>query len=84
VHEVCVDTAQLELRLAEVLQQIRRCAPDANAQTKRLLLRVGEVSLPQVLDEAAQMFARASLSGEGREGAVAFVEKRLPRWAEPE
>jgi isohexenylglutaconyl-CoA hydratase len=84
VHEVCADTAALDARLAEVLQQIRRCAPDANAQTKRLLLRVGEAPLAEVLDEAAQLFARASLSEEGREGAMAFVEKRLPRWAEPE
>jgi len=84
VHEVCADTAALDARLAEVLQQIRRCAPDANAQTKRLLLRVGEAPLSEVLDEAAQLFARASLSDEGREGALAFVEKRLPRWAEPE
>lgn len=85
VHEACSDTLALDARLEQVLQQIGRCAPEANAQTKRLLLRVGQVPLSQVLDEAAQMFARASLSAEGREGALAFVEKRLPRWAaEPE
>jgi len=81
VHELCDDVAALEAALARVLDQIRRCAPRANAATKRLLLHSLGRELPAVLDEAAQVFAEASVSDEAREGTLAFVQKRLPEWA---
>jgi isohexenylglutaconyl-CoA hydratase len=82
VHEVCADLAALEAALARVLAEIRRCAPRANAATKRLLLSALGRDLPSVLDEAAQVFAEAASSDEAREGTSAFVQKRLPRWAQ--
>jgi isohexenylglutaconyl-CoA hydratase len=81
VHEVCDDAPALEAALAQVLGQIRRCAPGANAATKQLLLRSLGRDLQTVLDDAAQVFAEASLGDEAREGTLAFVEKRLPTWA---
>jgi len=82
VHEVCDDAAALEAALAGTLTQIRRCAPLANSATKRLVLSVPGRPLATVLDEAAQVFADASLGDEAREGTLAFVEKRLPKWAQ--
>ena len=82
VHEVCDDAAALEAALAGTLTQIRRCAPLANSATKRLVLSVQGRPLATVLDEAAQVFADASLGDEAREGTLAFVEKRLPKWAQ--
>jgi isohexenylglutaconyl-CoA hydratase len=80
-HEVCEDALALEAALEATLTQIRRCAPLANGATKRLLLSVRGKPLADVLDDAALVFAAASLGEEAREGTLAFVEKRLPKWA---
>jgi isohexenylglutaconyl-CoA hydratase len=82
VHELCDDSAALDAALERVLAQIRRCAPQANAATKKLVLGTPGRALESVLDEAALVFADASLSEEAREGTLAFVQKRLPKWAE--
>lgn len=81
VHE-SLPADGLDARLAETLQQIRRCAPDANRQTKKLVLNTLSQPLDKVLDQAAEDFARAVASDEGTEGTMAFVQKRLPTWAE--
>lgn len=81
VHEA-LPADQLEQRISETLSQIRRCAPLANRATKALVLGVGEKPLEDLLDEAARDFARAVASEEGAEGTMAFVQKRLPKWAE--
>jgi isohexenylglutaconyl-CoA hydratase len=84
VHEVHDSVDDLEAALSRTLQQVRRCAPGANAATKRLLQRVAAQAMPELdalLDHAADVFAEASLGEEGREGARAFVEKRKPEWA---
>ncbi len=82
VHEVCADVAALEAAVENTLTQLRRCAPQANAATKRLVLGSLGRPLPEVLDEAAQVFAAASVSEEAREGTLAFVQKRAPSWAQ--
>ena len=82
VHELCADSAALDAALERVLEQIRRCAPRANAATKQLVLNASGRALETVLDEAALVFADASLGEEAREGTLAFVQKRLPKWAE--
>lgn len=81
VHFCEADPAALEARLTEVLQQIRRCAPNANAITKQIMLRVGTEEMEGLLDDAARLFSECVRSEEGSEGTAAFIEKRLPRWA---
>jgi isohexenylglutaconyl-CoA hydratase len=81
VHEVHADVTALDVSLEATLTQIRRCAPRANAATKRLVFGTLGRDLPSVLDEAAQVFANASTSDEAREGTIAFIQKRLPEWA---
>lgn len=81
VHEA-LPTEQLDQQLAATLTQVRRCAPGANRRTKQLVLDVGEQPLTSLLDQAARDFAAAVASDEGAEGTLAFVQKRLPRWAE--
>jgi isohexenylglutaconyl-CoA hydratase len=83
VHEAYADVEALEQALARVLEQIRRCAPRANAATKRLVLSAPGRALGGVLDEAAQLFAEASVGDEAREGMLAFLEKRAPKWNAP-
>jgi isohexenylglutaconyl-CoA hydratase len=82
VHHVCDDAAALEATLAKVLAEIGRCAPGANAATKRLLLASRTMPLETLLDQAADAFAAALRGDEGREGVTAFLEKRKPAWAE--
>lgn len=78
--EVVADAPALDAAVAAVLGQVRRCAPRANAVTKRLVDRVGQVSLEAYLDDAAEVFADTLLGDEAREGIAAFVERRRPAW----
>ena len=84
VHEVADSPAELDKKLAEVLGEIRRCAPNANRATKQLVLDVGHVPIDELLDRAAGEFAKAVASEEGQEGTLAFVQKRPPKWAADE
>ncbi|CBL44653.1 enoyl-CoA hydratase/isomerase [gamma proteobacterium HdN1] len=83
-HTLADSTEALEAELSNVLTQAKKCAPNANRVTKALLHRVGHEPLSGLLDSAAQSFADAILGGEAQEGTMAFVQKRLPRWAQDE
>lgn len=78
----CEPAERLENRLGEVLEQIRQCAPQANAQTKALLLATEQEELGALLDRAAEQFAAAVTGPEGIEGTMAFVQKRPAKWAQ--
>ncbi|HJV01842.1 MAG TPA: enoyl-CoA hydratase-related protein [Burkholderiaceae bacterium] len=80
-HFVEYSDAALAAREAQVLAQIMRCAPGANAMTKQIMLAVGGEPLGQVLDRAATLFSAALNGAEAAEGTQAFMEKRLPQWA---
>jgi isohexenylglutaconyl-CoA hydratase len=82
VHFSETSADALGQRLAECLEQVRRCAPGANAQTKALLLASETEALGPLLDEAAKQFAAAVTGAEGAEGTLAFVQKRKPQWAQ--
>lgn len=82
VHEVADDDAGVTAAVERVLGQVLRCAPGAVAATKKLMLDVGAVSLEQLLDDAAAVFAEAVRGPEGTEGTTAFIQKRRPAWAE--
>jgi isohexenylglutaconyl-CoA hydratase len=82
VHEVADGREDLAAKAVAAVNQVLRCAPQAVAETKRLVrLSLGEQQRGPVLDQAAEMFA-ASLAGEAGEGIRAFVEKRRPAWSE--
>jgi isohexenylglutaconyl-CoA hydratase len=81
VHELADGRDELMAKGVAAVNQCLRCAPDAVAETKRLVRASLTEPLGRALDEAAHMFA-ASLAGEAREGIRAFVEKRKATWAE--
>jgi isohexenylglutaconyl-CoA hydratase len=81
VHYQTEGEEAMQAQLSEVLGKVRRCAPDANAVTKRLMLDVGSTDLESLLDRASDDFSAAINSAEGKEGTTAFLEKRLPSWA---
>jgi isohexenylglutaconyl-CoA hydratase len=80
-HILAQDTADMEAKCAEVLEQIALCAPGANAVTKSIVFEATRRPRPEALDFASRGFAACMLSEEGREGVAAFVEKRKPKWA---
>ena len=82
VHTVADSDSDLDAQLRGALDDIRRCAPNANRLTKALVLSVGEVPMDTLLDQAARDFADAVTGEEGQEGTMAFVQKRLPAWAD--
>lgn len=82
VHHVVDGSEELNAKLAETLKQFKRCAPDATAATKSLILDTAMIAdLDKLLDRASDDFAKAITSAEGQEGTSAFVQKRKPEWA---
>jgi isohexenylglutaconyl-CoA hydratase len=83
VHHV-TDRAGLDGQLAKILADIARCAPEAVATTKRLVLAASGAphgaALAALLDAAADDFARAARGPEGVEGMLAFIQKRNAAW----
>jgi isohexenylglutaconyl-CoA hydratase len=86
VHECVATPEALDASLAQVLAQVRRCAPGANTVTKALLLAAADIGsyseLDTLLDAAAVQFAQAVQGKEGQEGTMAFMQKRDPSWAQ--
>ncbi|CAH0990552.1 2,3-dehydroadipyl-CoA hydratase [Sinobacterium norvegicum] len=82
VHFVTDGAEAMTEKLQMVLASVRRCAPEANAMTKQLMLQVGHVEQEALLDQAADLFCDSMRGPEGQEGTRAFLEKRLPAWAE--
>ncbi len=81
VDEHYPDEETLMQGLRSTLTGVKRCAPRANAVTKRLLLDAGVTPEEDLLDRAALAFSDAARGPEGQEGMRAFVEKRPPRWS---
>lgn len=84
VHHVSPETGSIDDDLARVLADIARCAPEAVATTKRLVLAAAAAhgdTLAALLDTAADDFARAARGPESVEGMTAFLHKRSPSWA---
>nr|WP_086936498.1 enoyl-CoA hydratase-related protein [Endozoicomonas montiporae] len=80
VQQVSGSPEALEKDVDRLIKQVLRCAPDATAMTKALLHQVGNVPMDALLDQAAEDFVH-TVAGEGREGALAFAEKRKPEWS---
>jgi isohexenylglutaconyl-CoA hydratase len=81
-HEAAAGAAALEAAIAANVNQVLKCAPEAVAETKRLMHRAaGPAPMEEIAAYAADSFTAAVRGPEGREGTKAFVEKRKPAWA---
>ena len=80
VHEVH-SPEQIDAAVVDVVAGILKCAPDALAQTKALMMRARVTPADQLVAAAAATFARAAQGPEGMEGVSAFLQKRQPNWA---
>jgi enoyl-CoA hydratase len=67
--------------LAPVLDGLRRSAPEALAETKRLLTAKVLETFDRDADALTALSARLFASAPAREGMTAFLERRDPEWA---
>ena len=67
--------------LGQTLDQIKQCAPQANAVTKALMLKASEQPAEELIEDAARAFSAAVQGPEGISGSMAFIKKELPEWA---
>lgn len=74
------DMAAAEAELAAIIAGVRRCAPQANAATKKLLEANKQLDDMAMIRYAGEAFAASVKSDEGREGVASFLEKRKPDW----
>lgn len=81
VDKVVADSAELDTAIDDLVANIRRCAPGANAVSKHLVHAASSTPIDDLLDTAAGCFADALLGDEAREGVGAFLAKRTPLWA---
>src|SRR2546421_1078773 len=63
-------------------ESVLQGAPEAIAQTKRLIEELWSSSVKEDVDLALKYHMQARESAEAREGIAAFNEKRKPKWAE--
>lgn len=71
-----------ELSIVEesIKQQVLKCAPNANAITKDIILTSLSLDEDSIIGKVAEHFADCMLGDEGREGVAAYLEKRPPSW----
>jgi enoyl-CoA hydratase len=72
----------LDAELNGVLDALRKCSPQGLAETKRVTTRGARAAIAERGTEVQELSARLFNSEEAREGMLAFLQKRPPRWAE--
>ena len=72
---------ELETETERLVSSIRQNAPNALANTKKLIEELWSSSVRQDIERALRHHMEARESAEAKEGINAFLEKRLPNWA---
>jgi enoyl-CoA hydratase/carnithine racemase len=78
-----VEGAQLDAAVDEMVARVVACAPTAVRLQKELIIRWRETDLTAAVRAGIAAFGRSYATGEPREGARAFLEKRPPRFEAP-
>jgi methylglutaconyl-CoA hydratase len=77
-----VPADELDSAVGRYLGSLLRGAPNALAETKRLVREVPGLPMAEAFQRMASLSARLFASAEAREGMTAFAEKRPPSWAQ--
>ena len=72
---------QLDAEVEKFSASVIQGAPQAIANSKRLLEELWSSTVPQDIERALSHHMQARESDESKEGVAAFLEKRPPRWA---
>jgi enoyl-CoA hydratase len=70
----------LDAEIATVADALRACSPQGLAETKPLTTLGAQAAFAARADEVQALSARLFASEEAREGMLAFLQKRPPRW----
>ena len=81
VHKVVADDEALHAASDALVEQFLQAGPEAIAATKELIDKVAFVDPQDVRSYTARAIAERRASDEGREGVLAFLEKRKPSWS---
>jgi len=80
LHRVVPESA-LDQAVGQLLEQLLRCGPRAQAAAKRLIRDASARAVdPAMIMDTAERITAIRASAEGREGVSAFLEKRPPSW----
>jgi enoyl-CoA hydratase len=71
----------LDAELETITAALRACSPQGLRETKPLTTRSAHTAFDARADEMRALSARLFASEEAREGMLAFLQKRTPRWA---
>jgi len=82
VSEVFRDMEALDVRVEEVLEEVRTAAPESVRNAKVMIRGQRNMARGDALDRTMHWAARQRVSPEGQEGLGAFLEKRKPSWRE--
>ena len=80
VNYVLADEAALEAKVLALCTSIRKGAPQAVIENKRLARTVMSLSPDARFEETSALIARLRAGDEGQEGMRAFISKRRPAW----
>ena len=81
VNRVVTDEAALATEVQSLISSLLQGAPEAIAETKKLLAELWPVPVTTDLDHAHAYHLTARNSAEAKEGVAAFLAKRPPNWA---
>ncbi|WP_301103374.1 enoyl-CoA hydratase/isomerase family protein [Propionivibrio sp.] len=81
VHEIVPGEEELDEAIGEIIDNLLKNGPHAQAECKALIRVVsGQPIDESTSEETAQRITRVRASPEGKEGLSAFLEKRKPNW----
>jgi methylglutaconyl-CoA hydratase len=80
INRIVADEAALDAEVKVIVSSILQGAPQALAETKKLLAELWPVPVVDDLERAHAFHLSARNSLEAREGIAAFNEKRAPKW----
>jgi len=81
VHEIVPGEEQLDEAISEIIDNLLKNGPQAQAECKALIRVIaGQPIDESISEETAQRITQVRTSPEGQEGLAAFLEKRKPNW----
>jgi methylglutaconyl-CoA hydratase len=80
VHEVVVDEGALDVRVEELLGELRSAGPTAARSAKALVRELRALNPEEARQHTIRHIAQQRTSPEGQEGLGAFLDKRPPDW----
>ena len=82
VHEIVPGEEQLDEAIGEIIDNLFKGAPGAQAECKSLLQGVAGQPIDETtVEETVQRFVRSRSGFEAEEGLTAFIGKRKPNWS---